>query len=155
MNDRSSSPEDHGDDGARPFDPAGDGWTIRDDEPGLMALVGPLWQRGGAEDLSFGFLAEKKHLNRRSVVHGGMLMAFADQALGLAAREINGGLPQATIQLDTQFIAPAAAGEFVSVRPEVVRRTRSILFMRGTLAVDGRTVATSQGIWKVLSKSHD
>jgi acyl-coenzyme A thioesterase PaaI-like protein len=117
-----------------------------------MELIGPLWQQGEGQDLTFGFLAEEKHLNRRGVVHGGMLMAFADQSLGLTAREIIGGLPQATIQLDTHFIAPAVAGEFITVRAEVVRRTRSILFMRGTLAVGERAVATSQGIWKVLSK---
>ncbi|HEX2136214.1 MAG TPA: PaaI family thioesterase [Microvirga sp.] len=133
------------------FDPAREGWIVRDDEPGLMTLVGPLWQRGNDRDLVFGFLAEEKHLNRRGVVHGGMLMAFADQALGLTAREVTGGVPQATIQLDTQFIAPVAAGEFVEARAQVVRRTRAILFMRGTLAVGERAVASSQGIWKVLS----
>lgn len=133
------------------FDPAREGWVHRDDEPGFMVLIGPLWQRGGGQDIAFGFLAQEKHLNRRGVVHGGMLMAFADQALGLTARELTGGLPQATIQLDTHFIAPAVAGEFITVRAEVVRRTRSILFMRGTLDVAERAVASSQGIWKVLS----
>ena len=134
------------------FDPAGEGWISRDDEPGFMVLIGPLWQHGEGQNLTFGFLAEEKHLNRRGVVHGGMLMAFADQALGLTAREVTGGLPQATIQLDTHFIAPAPAGDFISVKAEVVRRTRSILFMRGTLGAGERTVASSQGIWKVLSK---
>ncbi|MBJ6128091.1 PaaI family thioesterase [Microvirga splendida] len=133
-----------------PFDPPDAGWTVRDDEPGLMTLVGPLWQHGEGESLRFGFVAEEKHLNRRGVVHGGMLMAFADQALGLTAREVNGGLPQATIQLDTQFIAPVGVGEFVEVAAQVVRRTRSILFMRGTLVVGERAVASAQGIWKVL-----
>ena len=133
------------------FDPAREGWIIRDDEPGFMVLIGPLWQQGEGQDLAFGFLAEEKHLNRRGVVHGGMLMAFADQALGLTAREATGGMPQATIQLDTHFIAPVAAGEFVEARAKVVRRTRAILFMRGTLAVGERAVASSQGIWKVLS----
>jgi uncharacterized protein (TIGR00369 family) len=133
------------------FDPTQEGWVIRDDEPGLMHLVGPLWQRGEDQNLVFGFLAGKKHLNRRGVVHGGMLMAFADQALGLAAWEVIGGLPQATIQLDTQFIAPVAEGEFVEARAQMVRRTRTILFMRGTLVVGERTVASCQGIWKVLS----
>jgi acyl-coenzyme A thioesterase PaaI-like protein len=123
---------------------------VRDDEAGLMTLVGPLWQRGEGGDLRFGFRAEEKHLNRRGVVHGGMVMTFADQALGLAAREINGGLPQATIQLDTQFIAPVEVDDFVEVSPQLVRRTRSILFMRGTLLVGERTVASAQGIWKVI-----
>ncbi|WP_230533911.1 PaaI family thioesterase [Microvirga roseola] len=136
----------------QPFDPAGAGWRVRDDEPGLMTLVGPLWQHAGGEDPRFGFVAEEKHLNRRGVVHGGMLMAFADQALGLTAREVKGGLPQATIQLDTQFIAPVCIGEFVEVTPQAVRSTRSILFMRGTLVVGERTVASAQGIWKVLKE---
>jgi uncharacterized protein (TIGR00369 family) len=135
------------------FDPATEGWRIRDDEPGLMDLVGPLWQRGEGESIAFGFVVHTKHLNRRHVVHGGMVMTFADQALGLTAREITGGLAQATIQLDTHFMAPAVAGEFISVKADVVRRTRSILFMRGTLSVGERAIASSQGIWKMLSKA--
>lgn len=134
------------------FDPATEGWTIRDDEPGLIDLVGPLWQRGNGETIAFGVVVQEKHLNRRKVVHGGMVMTFADQALGLTAREVTGGLAQATIQLDTHFIAPATAGEFISVKAEVVRRTRSLLFMRGTLGVGERAIASSQGIWKMLSR---
>ncbi len=134
------------------FDPAREGWTLRNDEPGFMVLIGPLWQHGEGQELAFGFLVEEKHLNRRGVVHGGMLMTVADQALGLTARELTGGLPQATIQLDTHFIAPAVAGEFITVKAEVVRRTRSILFLQGALQVGERVVASSQGIWKVLSK---
>jgi uncharacterized protein (TIGR00369 family) len=118
-----------------------------------MVLIGPLWQHGEGQELAFGFLVEEKHLNRRGVVHGGMLMTFADQALGLTARELTGGLPQATIQLDTHFIAPAVAGEFITVKAEVLRRTRSILFLQGALQVGERVVASSQGIWKVLSKT--
>jgi uncharacterized protein (TIGR00369 family) len=135
------------------FDPAAEGWIIRDDEPGLISLVGPLWQRGEGKSITFGFLAQEKHLNRRNVVHGGTLMTFADQALGLTAREMTGGLPQATIQLDTHFLAPAVAGEFIAIHAEVVRHTRSILFLRGTLSVGERVIATAQGIWKVLAQS--
>lgn len=139
-------------DSAGVFDPALNGWVVRDDEPGFMVLIGPLWQRGEGADLTFGFQVEERHLNRRGVVHGGMLMAFADQALGLTAREATGGLPQATIQLDTHFLAPAVAREFITVRAETIRRTRTILFMRGTLEVEARAIASTQGIWKVLSQ---
>jgi len=135
------------------FDPAAEGWFIRDDEPGFIALVGPLWQRGEGKAVAFGFLAQEKHLNRRNVVHGGALMTFADQALGLTAREVTGGLPQATIQLDTHFLAPAAAGEFITIHAEIVRHTRSILFMQGTVSVGERAIASAQGIWKVLARS--
>jgi uncharacterized protein (TIGR00369 family) len=138
------------------FDPSAEGWSIRDDEPGLMTLVGPLWEKRQDGRMNLAFLAEPKHLNRRGVVHGGMLMAFADQALGLFAWEANGRLPQATIQLDTHFISPVQAGEFVEASCQVVRRTRSLLFMAGTCLVGQRIVATAQGIWKVIeSRAQD
>src|SRR4051812_38924731 len=114
-----------------PLEPTAEGWSIRDDEPGLMSLVGPLWQKRHGDTVMLAFLADTKHLNRRGVVHGGMLMAFADQALGISAWEANRGLPQATIQLDMHFIAAVQAGEFVHAECNVVRRTRALLFMRG------------------------
>ena len=134
------------------FDPAKQGWVIRDDEPGFMVLVGPLWQRGSGEQISFGITVEPHHLNRRGVVHGGMLMTFADQALGLTSRETTGGLPQATIQLDTHFIGPAVAGEFIETKTRVVRRTRSLVFLEGQLLVGERVIASAKGIWKILGE---
>jgi acyl-coenzyme A thioesterase PaaI-like protein len=41
-------------------------------------------------------------------------------------------------------------GDFVEMDCEVVRKTRSVVFMRGTLTVGGRIVATADGIWKLL-----
>lgn len=151
MSDRTSSFHGSGASGpSQVRNPADEGWTIRDDEPGLMTFVGPLWQRNEEEGPAFGFLVEEKHLNRRGVVHGGMLMTFADQALGLTSRDLNEDLPQATVQLDTQFIAPVMPGEFVEARAQMLRRTRSIIFMKGILTVDERVVASAQGVWKIL-----
>jgi uncharacterized protein (TIGR00369 family) len=134
-----------------PFDPAARGWVQRNDEPGFIAMVGPLWETRDDDGPLLAFLAQPMHRNRRGVVHGGMLMTFADQALGLFSWEANGGVPQATIQLDTHFIAPVTVGEFVEARAKVTRRTRSLIFMTGTIYVGDRVVAISQGIWKTLS----
>src|ERR1051325_3015213 len=112
-----------------PFDPSAAGWAQRNDEPGFIAMGGPLWEKRGDEGLILGLLTRAMHCNRRGVVHGGMLMTFADQALGLAAWEANGGSPQATIQLDTHFIAAVSVGEFVEAQTRVTRKTRSLLFM--------------------------
>lgn len=135
-----------------PFDPAGEGWTRRPDD-GFVELVGPLWSRPDEEGpVRYGFLAERRHLNRGGVVHGGMVMTFADQALGLAAWAANGDRPQVTVQLDTQFISSVQQGEFVEARCRVLRQTASLLFMRGELAVGDRLVATASGVWKMRSR---
>ena len=132
------------------FDPAAHGWEARSPS-GFMALLGQSWTREseGGQPL-FGFEAERCHLNLGGVVHGGMLMSFADQSLGTTASRANGGRPQVTIQLDTHFLAAVREGDFVEAHCEVVRQTRSLLFMKCTLKVDERPVAVSSGVWKVL-----
>ncbi|MGQ7791317.1 PaaI family thioesterase [Faunimonas sp. B44] len=125
------------------------GWETIPEE-GFLGHVGPLWQWTGADGPRFGFIAEPKHHNKRGVVQGGMLMTFADRSMALAGRAITGNMPQATIQLDIHFVSAVDIGEFVESRAEVVRRTSSLLFIRGTLSVGDRIVATGNGIWKVM-----
>ncbi|MBX6747993.1 MAG: PaaI family thioesterase, partial [Acetobacteraceae bacterium] len=61
-----------------------------------------------------------------------------------------GRKPCTTVQLNTQFIAPVRVGDFVEGRAEVLRTTRSVLFVRGMLTVGDRTVAHADGVWKIL-----
>ena len=131
------------------FDPAGAGWTPAPDT-GFIDLVGPFWTRQVDGEWTSGFLAEPKHANLLGVVQGGMLMTFADRTLGMAAWQAAENRPSVTIQFGMQFISSARMGEFVESRPEVVRRTASLLFMRGTLLAGSRVIATADGIWKVL-----
>jgi uncharacterized protein (TIGR00369 family) len=115
----------------------------------MVALVGPFWTKAEGESAIYGFLAEKRHLNRQGAVHGGMIMTFADNSLGMASWAANGGRGQVTIQLDTQFIDAVKEGDFVIARCNVVRQTRSLMFMAATLTVAPRTVATASGVWKL------
>ena len=137
--------------GTSAADPSASGWSVYSDAA-LTDLIGPLWQRteGGINRL--GFVAREHHTNRRGVVHGGMLLMFADEAIGKAAYDANDRQPQATIQLDVQFIAPVEVGQFVEADAEVIRRTRSLIFMAGKLFAGDKTVATASGIWKVIGR---
>ena len=131
------------------FDPAAHGWESYTDD-GFIGLVGPLWIRPKEPAPDFAFLAAEKHHNRRGVVQGGMLMTFADRAMGMTCWYNNDRKPQATIQLNVHFVDAVQVGEFVEARCEVVRRTKSLVFMRGTLVVGERVVATLDGVWKAV-----
>jgi uncharacterized protein (TIGR00369 family) len=127
------------------FNPATAGWEIYA-EKGLIDLVGPLWERRKDGIWQLGLFAEERHVNTRGVVHGGALLTLLDQALGVAGWVVNGGVPQATVQLDVQFVAAVQPGEFIEAEGRVVRQTRSLLFMQGTCTVGARVVATASGI---------
>lgn len=134
-----------------PFDPASEGWSLQAPH-GFMGTVGPLWERRDEHGLRLGILAEPKHINAGGIMHGGAIMAFADQALGTAGWEATGHKPQVTVQLDVQFISAVAIGEFLTAQCEVVRLTRSMIFLRGTFLVGSRVAATASGVWKFFDR---
>lgn len=128
---------------------ASDGWKTMpaSDYP---ALIGPFLARRDGDGWRYGFVAEQRHLNLGGVVHGGMLVSFADDALGATVFHAAGRKPCTTVQLNTQFIAPVRLGELVEVRAEILRQTRTVVFVRGALEVAGRTVVHADGVWKIL-----
>ncbi|AWN39362.1 PaaI family thioesterase [Methylobacterium durans] len=124
------------------------GWEAFDD-PGFVAHVGPVWHR---PDGSYGFRAEKKHANLIGIVQGGMLMTFADRALGVAAMAAADGANCVTIQLDMQFIGAGRIGDWIEARPEIVKRTSSLVFLRTDLTCGADVVASATGVWKILRR---
>src|SRR5262249_18922327 len=133
-------------------DPAAAGWE-RSTDVGFLGLVGPIWQRGTGGGERYAFMAQNKHHNRRGVVQGGMLMTFADRAMGRTCWYANDQRAQATVQLDGHFIDAVRIGEFVAANGTVVRKTRPLVFMSAELKVGERVVATANGVWKTLGEN--
>ncbi len=113
--------------------------------------VGPFYRPAHGEALQCGFVADERHGNKRGVVHGGMLATAFDVALGNASWEAAEQRPCATVQLNVHFIGALHLGEFASIRPEIVKTTRSLVFLRGVMSVGDRMVATADGVWKILA----
>lgn len=132
----------------------GSGWQPSKD-PGFADLTGPIWVRDEDGKPVFAFVAEQKHTNRHGIVHGGMIMTFLDQALGISASQGKKNLAKVTIQMSVQFVAPARPGEVVMAQCEVVKATRSLIFMRGVASVGDRTLASAEGIWKLIGRIHE
>lgn len=129
-------------------DPASDGWKPRQ-LPGFAGLIGPLWTRKEDAAWAYGLVAEDRHLNPASVVHGGMLGTLLDHALSAIAWEANARSPCVTVALDVQFIDAARVGDFVIARGRVLRQTGSLAFLQGELTVGVRLIATGSAILKV------
>jgi acyl-coenzyme A thioesterase PaaI-like protein len=111
-------------------------------------LTGPAWRKDG----TYAFRVVEHHCNMRGVVHGGMLMTLADMTLGQAVWDATDREPSVTLNMQTQFLKPAKAGDLIEVTPELTRRTRGFVFMRGDFKVAGETIMTAQSVWKLLGK---
>ncbi|MGV2895857.1 PaaI family thioesterase [Achromobacter sp. AGC78] len=133
---------------------AAEGWHCKT-PPGFAGLIGPLWVRKEAQAWAYGLLATADHLNPAGVVHGGLLTALLDHGLSAIAWQALDRRPCVTVQLDTHFLAPARAGQFLEVRGQLLRATSSLVFMRGELSVAGNVVATGAAVLKVLAAASD
>jgi len=112
--------------------------------------VGPVWEQGEKGARRFGLRVDARHVNMRGVIHGGMLMTFADAALGQAAWDACDHAACVTLNMQSQFLAPAKAGDWIEVLPVLTRRTRSLIFLRGDFTVDGAPIYSVSSVWKIL-----
>ena len=112
--------------------------------------VGPVHEKGPRGAKRYALLVDRRHVNGRGVVHGGMLLTFADAAFGQAAWDATDFASSVTLGMQAQFIKGARLGELVEVSPEVVRRTRTLLFIKGDFKVKSETICIVQSLWKLL-----
>lgn len=127
-----------------------EGWRSKS-LPGFAGLIGPLWARKETDSWAYGLLAAPQHLNPAGVVHGGLLTALMDHALSAIAWEALGRRACVTVQLDTQFLAAARAGQFLEARGRILRETSSLVFMQGELSVKGNAVAAASAVLKLMA----
>ncbi|MET0258691.1 MAG: PaaI family thioesterase [Methylobacterium sp.] len=125
-----------------------EGWTAFED-PGFIALTGPVYHRTDDGMKHFAFRAEEKHGNLVGIVHGGMLVTFADRALSIAVSDA-ADAKCVTVEMSVQFVGAAKIGDVVETTPEIVRATSSLVFVRGTLTGGGKPLVSVSGIWKLL-----
>lgn len=114
--------------------------------------VGPAWARGEKGARTYAFRVQAHHCNMRGVVHGGMLMTLADMTLGQAVWEATDNAPSVTLNMQTQFLKSAKERDLIEVVPQLTRRTRGFVFMRGDFTVDGEIVMTVHSVWKLLKE---
>lgn len=115
-------------------------------------FIGPVFEQGETGEKIFALPIDERHVNARGVIHGGMLMTFADCALGQAVWDVTDRAHVVTLNMQGQFLKPAKSGDVVLVKPELIRRTKAFVFMRGDFRVNDDTVFAATSVWKLLGQ---
>ncbi len=76
-------------------------------------------------------------LNTGGLVHGGVLMNFADNAFCTEIALASGGMAPITTAFSAEFLSSGRLGPLLSSAVEILRTTRSTAFVRGTVEQDG------------------
>ena len=109
--------------------------------------IGPFFSRFANDKAECAMRVLPHHCNTYGIVHGGVLMAFADYVLGVAAIGQDSEM-SVTVSCNQEFVSPAYTNELIIGRSERVRKTSTLVFTRGTLLVKERVIMTMSGIFK-------
>ena len=117
-----------------------------------MKINGPLHLKREGARVWIGFRVEPRHCNPMGNCHGGMLATYCDMLLPMSAHrttaEVRGRfLPTINLQLD--YLAPVPLGAWVEGEAEVLRVTRSLVFMQARVTADGVPAVRVSGIFKI------
>ena len=94
------------------------------------------------------------HLNPNGVVHGAVLFALVDTAMGKSTMSViaEPGRYCASIEVSLRFIRPAVAGR-LTAEATVVKRGRNIVHLDGRVVdADDRLIATAAGTFAILGE---
>jgi acyl-coenzyme A thioesterase PaaI-like protein len=111
----------------------------------------PLYARETEWALVIGLMAAEAHTNSRGFVHGGLITALADNAMGLSCGRVVGGrVSLVTVNLSVDFLGLARIGQWLEFDTVFVRPGRTLSFAQAFVTADGEPCARANGVFRVV-----
>jgi acyl-coenzyme A thioesterase PaaI-like protein len=119
---------------------------------GLTEPWEPIYARRSTHGVSLAIRASAAHANSRGFVHGGLITALADNAMGLSCGEqVANASGLVTVSLSVDFVGFAKVGQWLEIRPEVIKAGKSLCFASALVLADESVCARASGVFKVVS----
>jgi acyl-coenzyme A thioesterase PaaI-like protein len=119
---------------------------------GFGRQIGPLYDKPDTgSGYTRGFFVEEHHTNGMGNAHGGMLMSFADMALGHAV-SVERSYWWVTVRLLCDFLSGAKLGDFIEGNGIVTGIEDDIFTVKGRIWCGDRTIMTATGIFKAVER---
>jgi uncharacterized protein (TIGR00369 family) len=111
----------------------------------------PLYSRRASNAVIIGLRLAKPHTNSRGLIHGGLIAALADNAMGLSCGVTLNGSPRlVTVNLAVDYIGTAAIGQWLAVESEVIKTGGTLCFAQCRVTADDAVIARANGTFRVV-----
>jgi uncharacterized protein (TIGR00369 family) len=115
----------------------------------------PLYSKAVDGAIILALRAKEAHCNGRGFVHGGLISALADNAMGLsvfeALRNRQEGQPRSilTVSLTLDFLGSAQTGQWIEFVPRVLKAGNHLGFADCMVRAGGQPVARASATYRV------
>ena len=134
------------------------GFELHERTSPLTDPWGPIYARRLADRLVLGLHVREAHTNSRGLLHGGLIAALADNAMGLscgvmlaAGRSPASGLVTASLSLD--YLGRAQVGRWLTFDTDFIRPGRTLCYAQAGVLADGETIARAHATFRLLGEA--
>lgn len=110
----------------------------------------PLFVRRDGSALSLGLRIAAAHCNARGLLHGGVISALADNAMGLACVMQMERTSALTVSLSVDFLAVGRVGQWLEVSAEPAKLGRTLAFADARIKADGEMIAKATATFRII-----
>ncbi|HEY8571185.1 PaaI family thioesterase [Phenylobacterium sp.] len=112
----------------------------------------PIWARTSGDVVVLGVRADEPHCNSRGFVHGGLISALADNAMGLACGRRTGQPGMVTVSLSVDFLTAAMKGQWLEFDTVFVKPGSTLCFAQAFVTANGQPCARADAVFRVVSR---
>ena len=115
----------------------------------------PLYAKRTDKAVIVGLRLAKPHTNGRGLIHGGLIAALADNAMGYSCAQATGWTTSfVTISLALDFVGSAEIGQWCSIESDVIKTGKTICFAQSLIKADDAVIARANGTFRVVPKKN-
>ena len=113
----------------------------------------PVYSKMTDRAVIIGLRLAKPHTNGRGLVHGGLIAALSDNAMGYSCALVtNWTTSFVTVSLSVDFVGSAEIGQWCSIESDVIKTGKTICFAQSLIKADGVVIARASGTFRVVPK---
>jgi uncharacterized protein (TIGR00369 family) len=113
----------------------------------------PLYSKKTDKSVTMGLRLARAHTNSRGLIHGGLIAALSDNAMGYSCAQVMGWKTSlVTISLAVDYVGTAEIWQWLAIECEVIKTGSTICFAQSLIKADGAVIARANGTFRVLPK---
>jgi uncharacterized protein (TIGR00369 family) len=113
----------------------------------------PIYSKKTDRAVIIGLRLAKPHTNGRGLVHGGLIAALSDNAMGYSCALVMGWTKSlVTISLAVDFVGSGNVGQWLAVETDVIKTGKTICFAQSLIKADDVVIARANGTFRVVPK---
>jgi uncharacterized protein (TIGR00369 family) len=114
----------------------------------------PLYAKTTDKAVIVGLRLATPHTNSRGLIHGGLIAALADAAMGYSCAHRMGNISSlVTVGLAVDFIGSAKIGQWFAIESDVIKTGSTICFAQCLAIADDAVIARANATFRVVPKA--